>query len=49
MIYIQFQRVKAKKIKMLEGVLEATEKRLNGYIENKKAVDAKLEARGIVL
>ena len=30
---------------MLEGVLEATEKRLNGYIENKKAVDA----RGIVL
>ena len=39
----------SEKIKMLEGVLEATEKRLNGYIENKKAVDAKLEARGIVL
>lgn len=34
---------------MLEGVLEATEKRLNGYIENKKAVDARLEAMGIVL
>ena len=39
----------SEKIKMLEGVLEATEKRLNGYIDNKKAVDAKLEARGIVL
>ena len=39
----------SEKVKMLEGVLEATEKRLNGYIENKKAVDARLEARGIVL
>lgn len=37
------------KIKMLEGVLEATEKRLNGYIANKKAVDAELESRGIKL
>ena len=42
-------RSDSEKIKMLEGVLEATEKRLDGYIDNKKAVDAKLEARGIVL
>ena len=42
-------RSESEKIKMLEGVLEATEKRLGGYIDNKKAVDAKLESRGIVL
>lgn len=39
----------SEKIKMLEGVLEATEKRLNGYIAHKKALDEKLEARGITL
>lgn len=31
------------KIKMLEGVLDATEKRLNDYIENKKELDARIE------
>ena len=38
-----------KRLKIKSMVLEATEKRLNGYIDNKKAVDAKLESRGIVL
>lgn len=42
-------RSEGEKIRMLEGVLEATEKRLNGYIADKKAVDAELESRGIKL
>ena len=36
-------RSESEKIKMLEGVLEATEKRLNDYIENKKQLDKKIE------
>ena len=35
-------RSESEKIKMLEGVLEATEKRLNEYIKNKKELDAEI-------
>ncbi|MDD6489374.1 MAG: hypothetical protein PUG48_06155 [Clostridia bacterium] len=37
-------RSESEKIKMLEGVLEATEKRLNDYIRNKHQLDEEIEA-----
>lgn len=35
-------RSEAEKIKVLEGILEATERRLKDYIENKKKLDERI-------